>query len=73
MPMRSELPIPTARACVRQSAAEKIRSKCFAVAANPDLHFVVGFCVAGFLLTVNVVLRFPDFGQTFAALQVFPG
>jgi hypothetical protein len=73
MPMRSELPIAAARACIHQSAAEKIWSKCFAVISNRDLHFVVGFCAAGFLLTVNVVLRFPDFGETFAALQVFPG
>jgi hypothetical protein len=45
----------------------------FAVISNRDLHFVIGFCLAGFLLTANVVLRFPDFGQTFATLNVFPG
>jgi hypothetical protein len=73
MPMRSELPIATGQACIRQSAAEYIRSKCFAIISNRDLHFVVGFCLAGLLLTINVVLRFPDFGQTFAELQVFPG
>jgi hypothetical protein len=73
MPMRGELPIATVRACNHQSASEKIWSKCFAIISNRDLHFVVGFCAAGFLLTVNMVLRFPDFGQTFAALQVFPG
>jgi hypothetical protein len=73
MPMRGELPIAAARACIHQSAAEKIWLKCFAIISNRDLHFVVGFCAAEFLLTVNVVQRFPDFGQTFAALQVFPG
>jgi hypothetical protein len=73
MPMRGELTIATARACIHQSALEIIRSKCFAIISNRDLHFVAGFCAAGFLLTVNMVLRFPDFGQTFAALQVFPG
>ena len=73
MPMRGELPVATARVWNHQSASEKIWSNCFAIISNRDLHFVVGFCIAGFLLTVNVVLRFPDFGQTFAALQVFPG
>jgi hypothetical protein len=73
MPMRGELPIATAQACIRQSAAESFWSKCFAIISNRDLHFVVGFCLAGLLLTMNVVLRFPDFGQIFATLQVFPG
>jgi hypothetical protein len=73
MPMRGELPIAKLRACNQQSLSEKISSKGFAIISNRDLHFVVGFCAAGFLLTVNMVLRFPDFGQTFAALQIFPG
>jgi hypothetical protein len=73
MPMRGELPIATARACIRQSVAESFWSNCLAIITNRDLHFVVGFCLAGFLLTINVVMRFPDFGQTFAALGVFPG
>jgi|HubBroStandDraft_2_1064218.scaffolds.fasta_scaffold1176707_1 hypothetical protein len=73
MPMRGELPIATARVYVHQSAAEKIWSNCFAIISNRDLHFVVGFCLAGFLLTINVVMRFPDFGQTLAALGMFPG
>jgi hypothetical protein len=73
MPMRGELPIATARACIRQSAAERFWSNCFAIISNRDLHFVVGFCLAGLLLTINVVLRFPDFGETLAALQMFPG
>jgi hypothetical protein len=73
MPMRDELPVATARACIHQSAAESVWSKCFAIISNRDLHFVVGFCLAGLLLTMNVVLRFPDFGQTFAALEIFPG
>ena len=72
MPMRGELPIATAKACNR-STLERISAKCFAIISSRDLHFIVGFCFAGFLLTVNVVMRFPDFGQAFAALQVFPG
>ena len=72
MPMTGELPITTAKAC-NQSKLESISAKCFAIISNRDLHFIVGFCLAGFLLTVNVVMRFPDFGQAFATLQVFPG
>jgi hypothetical protein len=71
--MRDELPIATAPACIRQSVAESFWSNCFAIISNRDLHFVVGFCLAGLLLTINVVLRFPEFGQIFAELQVFPG
>jgi len=33
---------------------------------------VVAFCAIGLLLTVNMVLRFPDFGATVAALAIFP-
>jgi hypothetical protein len=71
--MRGELPIATARAYIRQSAAASFWSNCFAIISNRDLHFLVGVCLAGLLLTINVVLRFPDFGQTFAGLAVFPG
>jgi hypothetical protein len=73
MPMRGELPIAKARACIRRSVAESFWLNCFAIISNRDLHFVVGFCLGGLLLTINVILRFPDFGQTFATLQVFPG
>ena len=30
--------------------------------ANPELHAVIAFCLVGILLTLNFILRFPDFG-----------
>jgi hypothetical protein len=31
--------------------------------SNPALVVVITFCLIGLLLTLNVVLRFPDFGS----------
>jgi hypothetical protein len=30
--------------------------------ANPELHAVIAFCLIGLLLTLNLILRFPDLG-----------
>jgi len=72
MPLRSELPTATAQTCTRETAAETFRSPALAFVANRDFQAVVAYAVIGLLLTVNVVLRFPDFGQAFASLAVFP-
>ena len=37
-----------------------------------ELQAVVMFCAIGFLATVNVVVRFPEFGATVAQLAIFP-
>ena len=37
-------------------------SRLVTVIANPELHAVVAFCLIGLLLTLNLILRFPDFG-----------
>ncbi len=77
MPMRSELPTAAAQTCARETAAEAVRSETFrslalAFVSNRDLQAVAVFALIGFLLTINVVLRFPDFGQAFASLAAFP-
>ena len=30
--------------------------------ADPELHAVIAFCLIGLLLTLNLILRFPDLG-----------
>jgi hypothetical protein len=42
-----------------------------AVLSDGDLQAIVAFCAIGSLLTMDVVLRFPDFGAQIAALAVF--
>ena len=76
MPMRGELPPVTARPypriATRSSAVERAVWRTLVVLSNRDLHAVVAFCAVGILLTLNVILRFPDFGAQVASLAVFP-
>ena len=37
-------------------------SRLVTVIADPDLHAVIAFCLIGFLLTLNFILRFPELG-----------
>jgi hypothetical protein len=72
MPMRGELkPVPV-RSGARTPAADTRRNRLAAAIANPDLQGVLFFCAIGFLATINVVLRFPHFGETVAQLAMFP-
>jgi len=43
-----------------------------AAMCSRDLHAIFYFCTIGFLVTMNVVVRFPDFGQMLAELAIFP-
>jgi hypothetical protein len=72
MPMRGELPAAAARTCDREPVGETFWPSALTIASDRDLHAVVGFAVIGLLLTINVILRYPDFGQAFAALAIFP-
>ncbi len=56
----------------RVKAAETAWHRILATVANTDLIMIVIFCAIGFLVTVNVVLRFPDFGATIEQLEQFP-
>jgi hypothetical protein len=47
-------------------------SRFVAAITNPDLIAMVFFCTIGFLITINIVLRFPDFGASMEQLQQFP-
>jgi hypothetical protein len=43
----------------------------FAIFANPDLSMIVAFCLIGLLLTLNVILRFPDLGAVIEQYNQF--
>ena len=73
MPMRGELqPISTRDYAQRPSSIESGLSRVAAIVFKSDLQAVAIFCVIGLLLTVNVIVRFPDFGLQLAELSVFP-
>lgn len=72
MPMRGELPTAAVRTCDRETASETFWSAALTIASDRDLQAVAGFTLIGLLLTINVVLRYPDFGQVFATLAMFP-
>jgi hypothetical protein len=39
--------------------------------ANPELHTVVAFSLIGFLVALNLILRFPDMGAVIAQYNLF--
>ena len=43
-----------------------------AAMADPQFVAVAAFCAIGLLITMNVILRFPDFGATLVQFQQFP-
>jgi hypothetical protein len=57
---------------MRASAARVVWSRLLATIFNPELQFVVCFCLIGYLIAINLILRFPGFGETVAAFAVFP-
>jgi hypothetical protein len=65
MPMRGELPTITTRIHTRASQFKTVWSRLAAVLFDPALQTVVAFSMIGLLVMLNVILRFPDFGQTF--------
>ncbi len=72
MPMRGELPTIVARTHTRASPVKAGWLRFVAVVSDPELQTVVAFSAIGVLIMLNAILRFPDFGQTFADLSQFP-
>jgi len=70
--MRGELPNLKARSYARLSAAEIAWSRIWTTVTHPDLRVIVAFCTIGYLIAINLIIRFPDFGDTVAALAIFP-
>ena len=57
-PMRRELQPSTKHVGRRIKVAETVWSRL----VNPDFIVIVIFCAIGLLLTINVILRFPELG-----------
>jgi hypothetical protein len=56
----------------RGNDAETVWYRFVATVAHPEFIAIVAFCAIGLLVTVNVILRFPDFGATFEQFGQFP-
>jgi hypothetical protein len=42
-----------------------------AAVADPNLFIIIALCAIGLLVTLNVMLRFPDFGISMEQLEQF--
>jgi hypothetical protein len=72
MPMRGELPRAVTRPYPHASRLEIAWFRCRAILFDRNLQSVVAFCVIGFLLAANIILRFPDFGAYYDSLPISP-
>ena len=55
----------------RTHTMETVWSGLVTVIANPNLLAVVAFCLIGLLLSLNLILRFPDFGAVIEQYNQF--
>lgn len=73
MPMRGELqPISARDYGRRPSFIESALSRVAAIVFKAHLQAVAIFSAIGLLLTINVIVYFPNFGLQLAELSVFP-
>jgi hypothetical protein len=56
----------------RASKAATVWDRVVAAIKDPELVVVCGFCAIGLLLTLNVMLRFAEFGATISQFAHFP-
>jgi hypothetical protein len=43
-----------------------------AAVLDPEIQTIVAVCIIGILVTLDMALRFPDFGELVADLNCFP-
>ena len=72
MPMRGELPPARTRTIVREAPSPMAWSRLRATVWDQDFQFVSSLCIIGFLVAINLILRFPDFGAVAATYPFFP-
>jgi hypothetical protein len=72
MPMRGELPTRAVRTYVLPSPVRTAWSRFVMAVFDSDLQIVIAFCIIGILITLNMMLCFPDFGGLIADLNSFP-
>lgn len=61
-PRTRELQAPPRAKSRHVHAANELWQRLYATVTDPDLQAIVAFCLIGLLLTLNVMLRFPDLG-----------
>ncbi|MGA8322303.1 MAG: hypothetical protein WBE48_04140 [Xanthobacteraceae bacterium] len=60
LPEARHSPPPTKSTSRPASVVKAAWHRAVAAIMTPDLSAVVAFCLIGFLLTLNLILRFPD-------------
>jgi hypothetical protein len=71
MPMRGELPT-RARTTAAPSPLRAACSGFVTAVLDPELQTIIAFCIIGILATLDVALRFPDYGGLISDLNSFP-
>jgi hypothetical protein len=72
MPMRTELPVRTARMNNPPSALDRVASWIGATLNSPEFLMVALFCATGLWLTAYFIHYFPDFGAMAESIESFP-
>jgi hypothetical protein len=70
--MRGEITEAAVRPAPPASPAEKIWNGFVSIISHRDLVAVVVFCSIGYLVAINIIIRFPDFGALASELMVYP-
>ncbi len=71
LPKADDLSLPAKSTGLVTGAAKIAWRRTVAAIASPDLLAIVAFCVIGFLLALNFILRFPDFGAVIQQYNQF--
>jgi hypothetical protein len=71
LPEARHSPPPTKSTGRPTSVAKTAWHRAVAAIMTPDLSAVIAFCLIGFLLALNLILRFPDFGTVIEQYNQF--
>jgi hypothetical protein len=71
LPEARQSPPPTKSMGRTASVAKTAWHRAVATIMTSDLSAVVAFCLIGFLLALNLILRFPDFGAVIEQYNQF--
>ncbi len=72
LPLRRGLPTRGNPGGRGVGAPENLYRRLVTTITDPDLITVIAFCALGLLVTLNVILRFPDFGLLVGQLGQLP-
>jgi hypothetical protein len=71
LPEARQSPPPAKSTARPASIAKAAWLQAVAAIMTPDLSAVIAFCLIGFLLTLNLMLRFPNLGAVIAQYNQF--